>query len=114
MEQETKLYIDKVACIARSNMCYQQQTPQDSRTLDNQGMSLIMSGFLEMYDIFVSDIPNQSPPSPKIYTIASSCCEMKNKMMRAPRETWDPEEEGFFKLMTAYMFLFKHLYVPAH
>jgi len=114
MEHESELYLDKVACIARANLAYQQQKPRENRSLDEAGASLLMSTFLEMYDLLQRDTFSKKEPSRRIYIAAVSCVQMRKNLENEPRESWSDEEEGLFQMMTAYMFLFKHLYVSLH
>jgi len=113
MEQETIEYLDTVACIARSNMVWQQRTPREQRSLDEAGAALLMSCYLEVYDIWQSQAAGTAPP-PRIYLAASSCVGLRRQLEQRPRVSWSDDEEGLFQLMTAFMFLFKHLYVARH
>jgi len=112
MKQESILYLDKVACIARANMAYHQQKPQDQRDLDEAGIALLMSSFLEMYDHWQNAETGREEPPKRVYIAASSCVELRKQLELEPRHSWTDEEEGLFQMMTAYMFLFKHMYVP--
>jgi hypothetical protein len=113
MEQETIEYLDTVACIARSNMLWHQRKSPRARSLDEAGAALLMGCYLELYDIWQSEIAGQAPP-PRIHLAAASCVEMRRQLEQRPRTSWSDEEEGLFRLMTAFMFLFKHLYVARH
>ena len=113
METETIEYLDTVACIARSNMAWHQQTPAEQRSLDEAGAALLMSCYLEIYDIWQTGVAGNSPPI-RIFIAASSCVELRRRLQQRPRVSWSDEEEGLFQLMTAFMFLFKHLYVQQH
>jgi len=113
MEQETIEYLDTVACVARSNMAWQQRTARDERSLDDAGAALLMSCYLEIYDIWQSELAGEAPP-PRIYVAASSCVSMRRQLEQRPRVSWSDDEEGLFQMMTAFMFLFKHLYVQQH
>ena len=113
MQQETIEYLDRVACIARSNMVWHQRKAQEARSLDEAGAALLMSCYLEIYDIWQSDIGGKAPP-PRIHLAAASCVAMRQQLEQRPRAAWSDEEEGLFRLMTAFMFLFKHLYVARH
>jgi hypothetical protein len=112
MKQENVDYLETVACIARANMVYQQQTPTSLRNEMERGMSLLMSAFLEMYDHWCDTGPAMEPPPERIYFAAKTCVQMRNRLYEVARKEWDGEEEGLFQIMTAYMFLFKHMYVP--
>ena len=113
MEEETIEYLDTVACIARSNMAWHQRKPAGERSLDEAGAALLMSCYLEIYDIWQRDSATGAPPA-RIHLAASSCVEMRRRLEQRPRVSWSDEEEGLFRLMTAFMFLFKHLYVARH
>lgn len=113
MEQETIEYLETVACVARSNMVWHQRKARSERTLDEAGAALLMSCYLEIYDIWQSEMAGDGPP-PRIHSAASSCVAMRRQLEQRPRASWSDEEEGLFQLMTAFMFLFKHLYVIRH
>jgi hypothetical protein len=111
MEQESKQYLDKVACIAQANMAFHQQTPQFERSPDEAGAAILMSAFLEMYDHWQNNEPGLAAPSDRIYFAANSCVQIRKELELEPRHNWTDEEEGMFQLMTAFMFLFKHMYI---
>ncbi len=113
MEQETIEYLDKVACIARSNIVWHQRRRADERSPDEAGAALLMSCYLEIHDIWLSGAETAGPP-PRLYLAASSCVAMRRQLEQQPRASWSDDEEGLFQLMTAFMFLFKHLYVARH
>jgi len=83
MKQENVDYLKTDACIARANIVYQQQT--------------------------LTSLRNETE---RIYFAAKTCVQMRNRLNEVARKEWGGEEEGLFQIMTAYMFLFKHLYVP--
>lgn len=112
MKQESEQYLDTVACIARANLVYHQQTTQHERGPEEAGAALLMSAFLEMYDCWQLDEPGMPAPSDRIYYAANSCAQLRKELELEPRHKWTDEEEGIFQLMTAFMFLFKHMYVP--
>jgi len=114
MHKESEQYLQQVACVARANLVFHQQKPQDERNLDESGAALLMSAYLEMYDHWQSVGPGIEPPPQRVYLAASSCVGMRKQLERQPRSTWSDEEEGLFQLMTAYMFLFKNMYVTRH
>lgn len=112
MKQETIDYLDTVACIANANMVYQSQTPVDERSDDDRGMALLMSAFLEMYDHWKSAKSGTEAPSDRVYVAARTCVLMRDDMCSVDRDKWNEEAEGLFQMITAFMFLFKHMYVP--
>ena len=112
MKQESIAYLEKVACIASANMAWHQQTPLSDRTEDESGAALLMSAYLEMYDHWRSARPGTEPPSERVYIAADACVLMRNELQQRARSEWPVEAEGLFQMMTAYMFLFKQLYVP--
>jgi len=112
VKQESIDYLDKVACIANANMAYHQQTPKDERSETDSGMALLMSAFLEMYDHWKSVRSGIEQPSDRVYIAADACVMMRNDLFSVARHKWNEEAEGLFSMITAYMFLFKHMYVP--
>jgi hypothetical protein len=52
------------------------------------------------------------PPPERIYFSAKNRVQMQNKLNEVTRKEWEGEEESLFQIMTAYLFLFKHIYVP--
>jgi len=112
MKQESIDYLDKVACIASANMAYHQKNPVSQRNDDEAGAALLMSAFLEMYEHWKSAKPGTEPPSKRVYVAADACVQMRNQLHTRERSEWPDEEEGLFQMMTAYMLLFKHMYVP--
>lgn len=114
MKQETITYLEKVACIAHQNLNYLFDQ-EGEKKVDDAGAEILMSSYLQLYADFVN--PHQAvgkTPSSEIMLTARTCCDIKREMFSTPRAEWDEQEEGLFKLMTAFMFLFKHLYVMQH
>ena len=111
MKQESENYLDTVACIARANLVHHQQKPQQ-RGPEEAGAALLMSTYLEMYELWQNNQPGLVAPPERIYFAATSCVELRKQLEQEPRHQWTDEEEGIFQLMTAFMFLFKHMYVP--
>ena len=112
MKQDSIDYIDKVACIAHAHMVYQSQTSRDERDDTESGMALLMSAYLEMYDHWKSTKPGIEAPPDRVYIAAKTCVLMRDDMLSVAREKWNEEAEGLYQMITAYMFLFKHMYVP--
>ena len=112
MKQESIEYLDKVACIATANMAYHQMKPVSERNNDEAGAALLMSAFLEMYHHWQNAKPGTEPPSNRVYIAADACVQMRNELQQQARSEWSEEAEGLFQMMTAFMFLFKHMYVP--
>ena len=112
MKHESEKYLDTVACIAQANLAHHQQTAPLQRSPDEAGAALLMGTFLEMYDHWQDGEPGLSPPSERIYFAANCCVEIRKELEQEPRHLWTDEEEGIFQLMTAYMFLFKRMYIP--
>jgi hypothetical protein len=112
MKQESIDYLDSVACIANAHMVYQSQTTVEERDNTERGMALLMSAFLEMYDHWKTTKAATEPPSDRVYIAADACVLMRNDLFSVARHKWNEEAEGLFQMITAYMFLFKHMYVP--
>lgn len=112
MEQESIKYLDKVACIANAHMVYQSQSFPQERDDTESGMAILMSAFLEMYDHWKSARSGIEPPSDRVYIAADACVSMRDDLFSVARHKWNAEAEGLFQMITAYMFLFKHMYVP--
>ncbi len=111
MKQESENYLDTVACIARANLLHHQQKSQQ-RGPEEGGAALLMSTYLEMYEHWQNNQPGLAAPPERIYFAATSCVGLRKQLEQEPRNQWTDEEEGIFQLMTAFMFLFKHMYVP--
>jgi hypothetical protein len=111
MKQENIVYLDRVACIASANMVYHQSQPISERDEDDAGAALLMSAFLEMYDHWRSVKPGAEPPSERVYIAADACVLMRNELHKVERHKWPEEAESLLQMMTAFMFLFKHMYV---
>jgi hypothetical protein len=112
MKQESIDYLDKVACIASANMAYHQMKPVSQRNDDEAGAALLMSAFLEMYEHWQYVKPGSVAPSRRVHIAADACVQMRNQLQKQERSEWPDEEEGLFQMMTAFMLLFKHMYVP--
>lgn len=112
MKQENIDYLDKVACIASANMTYHQMNPVSERNHDDAGAALLMSAFLEMYEHWQKAKPGTEPPSKRVYIAADACVQMRSELQQKQRCEWSDEAEGLFQMMAAFMFLFKHMYVP--
>ena len=112
MKQESIDYLDKVACIANANMAYHLMKPLSERDNDEAGAALLMSAFLEMYEHWQNASPGTEPPSNRVYLAADTCVQMRNELKQRDRSEWPDEAEGLLQMMTAFMFLFKHMYVP--
>ncbi len=112
MKQESKQYLDTVACIARANLVFHQKKPLPQRSPDEAGAAALMSAYLEMYDHWQQNAPGLAAPSDRVYFAANSCVQLRKELESEPRHQWTEEEEGIFQLMTAYMFLFKYMYIP--
>jgi len=111
MKQESIDYLESVACIANANMVFQQLTPAHQRSETDSGMALLMSAFLEMYDHWKSTRSGTEPPSDRVYIAADACVLMRNDLFSVARHKWSEEAEGLLQMITAYMFLFKHMYI---
>jgi len=112
MKQESIDYLDKVACLANANMAYHRLTPASRRSEEEAGAALLMSAYLEIYEHWQRSGPGTEPPSERIYIAAETCVQMRNQLETVDRDQWPDEAEGLFQMMTAFMFLFKHMYVP--
>ena len=112
MKQESIDYLDKVACIANAHMVYQSQSAIEERDNTERGMALLMSAFLEMYDHWKTVKAGTEAPSNRVYVAADACVSMRDDLLSVARHKWNGEAEGLYQMITAYMFLFKHMYVP--
>lgn len=112
MKQESIDYLDKVACIADANMAYHRMTPAHRRNHDEAGAALLMGAFLEMYEHWQNAKPGTEPPSQRVHLAVDTCVQMRSQLRTRERDEWPAEVEGLFQLMNAFMFLFKHMYVP--
>lgn len=112
MKQENIVYLDKVACIASANQALLRMKPESERNEDEAGAALLMGAFLEMYKHWKCGKPGIKPPSERVYVAADACVLMRNRLQKQQRCEWPYEAESLFQMMTAYMFLFKHMYVP--
>ena len=112
MKQESENYLDTIACIARANLVYHQQKHQQQREPEEAGAALLMSTYLEMYEHWQNNQASLEAPPERVYIAATSCVELRKQLEQEPRHQWTDEEEGIFQLMSAFMFLFKHMYVP--
>ena len=112
MKQESIDYLDKAACIANANMACHQMKPESQRKHDEAGAALIMSAYLEIYEHWQSAKPGIEPPSNRVYIAADACVQMRNQLQTQERTEWPDEMEGLFQMMTDFMLLFKHMYVP--
>ena len=112
MEQESIEYLDKVACIANANMAYHQMTPLEERSNDDAGAAVLMSAYLEMYEHWQKAKPGTEPPPKRVFIAAEACAKMHHHLRTLDRSDWTEDMEGLFELITAFMFLFKHMYVP--
>ena len=111
MEQETREHLDLVACIAEANLnCLNSREPGEL-SLDDQGSQILMNAYLELYDQITGAEPRSSQPSQMAFTAAEACCVMRRDIEQRPKTEWEDEEHGLFKLMLAYMYMFKQLYV---
>jgi len=111
MEQETREYLDKVACIAEANLNYLKEQDTEDLSLDDHGSRLLMAAYLELYDQITGVEKRTNQPSQYAYTAAEACCLMRRDLEQRPKSEWEEEERGLFELMLAYMFMFKQLYV---
>ncbi len=111
MKQESIDYLDKVACIANANMAYHQMKPANQRNDDEAGAALLMSAYLEMYQHWQNTKSGTEPPSKRVYIAAETCVQMRNQLEMQERSEWPEEVESLYQMMTAFMFLFKHLYI---
>ena len=112
MKQESIDYLDKVACIANANMAYHKMTLESERSDEEAGAALLMSAYLEMYEHWQTARPCSEPPSRRVYVAADTCAQMRRQLQLQDRSEWCDGTEGLFQMMTAFMFLFKHMYVP--
>ena len=112
MKQESEQYLDTVACIAQANLVHQQKKSPQQRSPDEAGAASLMSAYLEMYDHWQQNKPGLTAPSDRVYFAANSCVQLRKELEQEPRHQWTDEEEGIFQLMTAFMFLFKYMYIP--
>jgi len=112
MKQESIDYLDKVACIASANIAYHQNKPVSQRNDDEAGAALLMSAYLEMYEHWQNAKAGTEAPSKRVYIAADACVQMRNQLQMEERSEWPDETEGLFQMMTAFMLLFKHMYVP--
>lgn len=114
MKQESIEYLDRVACIANANMAYHQMKPASERNHDEAGAALLMSAYLEMYEHWQNAKPGTEAPPKRVYVAAETCVQMRDQLEMLERSEWPEEAEGLFQMMTAFMFLFKHMYVPQY
>ena len=111
MEQETREHLDVIACIAEANLNYLNSHDPEDLNLDDQGSRILMSAYLELYDQITGTEQRSSQPSQRAFTAAEACCVMRRDIEQRPKTEWEEEEHSLFKLMLAYMYMFKHLYV---
>ena len=112
MKQESEKYLNTVACLARANLMHLQQKTQQQRDPEEAGAAMLMSTFLEMYELWQNDQSRFTAPPERVYFAATSCVELRKQLEQEPRHEWTDEEEGIFQVMTAFMLLFKHMFVP--
>lgn len=111
MSQETRDFLDQVACIAQANLNHLQMQAPEEQTPDDLGADALMGAYLELYDQYTGTEPRSSAPSDRAYHAAEACCDMRRQLQQRPQVLWDDDEHGLYTLMLAFMFLFKHLYV---
>ena len=109
MKQESVDYLDRVACIANANIAYHQMKSALERNDDEAGEALLMSACLEMYGHWQKAKPCADPPSQRVYLAAQTSVQMRDQMQMLDRNEWPEEVEGLSQMMTAFMYLFKHM-----
>jgi len=114
MKKENIDYLDEVACIAYANIAYHQNKPIAERDEDEAGAALLMSAYLEMYEHWQNVKPGTEAPSQRVYIAAETCVQMRRQLQLQERQQWHNDTEALFQMMTAFMFLFKYLYVPRY
>lgn len=111
MEKETREHLDEVACIAEANLNCLNSLDSEKFGLDDQGSYTLMSAYLELYDQITGTEQRSGQPSQLAFTAAEACCVMRRDIEQRPKSEWEDEEQGLFKLMLAFMYMFKQLYV---
>ena len=114
MKFQTIDYLDKVADIAKINLQRLEQTTHSRTNSSKREIMLIFDGYLQMHDAFSNSSHLPLNPDPGINRMAKICCEMREQMNSTPRILWSQEDEGLFKFIVAFIYLFKHLYVVQH
>lgn len=114
MKQETRQYLDLIACIAEENLAYLRDVDEERTKPRDRGATLLMSAYLELYALLAGPIPCREGPSELVQLAAETCVGMRRGMRDWPGENWREQEHGLHNLMLTFMFLIKRLFVVRH
>lgn len=97
-----ELLYDK-AEICRATLPMLAEKPENEKTLDDQGLEFLMSGFLFLYD----DYPDPSPEQmDQLRQTAATCAETYRNAMALPEDERDPDGESILNLTYGFLLLY--------
>ena len=102
--QELKEMLYDQAETCRATLPAMAVKPENEKTLDEQGLEFLMSGFLFLYD----DYPNPSPEQlDQLKQTAATCADTYRGLMAKPEHEMDPDEESVLNLSFGFLLLYR-------
>lgn len=100
---ELKEMLQDQAEICRATLPGLANKPENEKTLDDQGLEFLMSGFMFLYD----DYPDPSPEQlDQLKQTAATCAETYRNAMALPEDERDPEGEAILNLSYGFLLLY--------
>jgi len=97
-----ELLADK-ADICRATLPMLAEKPENEKTLDDQGLEFLMSGFMFLYD----DYPNPTPEQmDQLRQTAATCAETYRMGMALPADERDDDSEAILNLSYGFLLLY--------
>lgn len=101
--QELKELLYDQSEICRATLPGLANKPENEKSLDDQGLEFLMSGFLFLYD----DYPNPTPDQmDQLRQTAATCAETYRAVMAKSEEDRDDEEESILNLSYGFLLLY--------
>lgn len=89
--------------ICRATLPMLAEKPENEKTLDDQGLEFLMSGFLFLYD----DYPNPTPDQmDQLRQTAATCADTYRGVMVKPEDERDGDEEAMLNLSYGFLLLY--------
>ena len=101
--QEMKDILYDQATICRAALPLMAEKPDNEKTMDDQGLEFIMSGFLFLYDDYPSPSTEQMN---QLRETAAACAESYRTLMAKPPHEMDPDEEALLNISNGFLMLY--------
>lgn len=104
MELDTQIFLDDIAGICKATIPGLVEKPCNEKTLDDQGLEFLMSGFLFLYE---DNTPDHDQFRQLKQTAAAAAIAWREYHPKEEDGTIEPCEESLLQLVRGFLYLFR-------